>query len=124
MRMRTLLLLTLLAAATAAAQSKKIVVMGMSEAQVEELRKTKPANVKIVRIENPRTSADVVAIVADSPDGSSRASKLMQETADADAIIGAPSREVLAAAKNLKWLQITSAGVFPYLHPKSSIAIS
>ena len=42
----------------------------------------------------------------------------MQETADADAIIGAPSREVLAAAKNLKWLQITSAGVFPYLHPE------
>lgn len=113
--MRKLLLLTLLAAAAVAAQTKKVVVMGMSEAQVAELRKDKPANVKIVHIANPRTSADVVA---DAPDGSSRASKLMRETADADAIIGAPAREVLAAARNLKWLQITSAGVFPYLHPE------
>ena len=116
--MRKLLLLTLIAAASLTAQTKKVVVMGMSEAQVAELRKDKPANVKIVHIANPSTGADVVAVAADAPDGASRASRLMKETADADAIIGAPPREVLAAAKNLKWLQITSAGVFPYLHPE------
>ena len=116
--MRKLLLLTLIAAASRTAQTKKIVVMGMSETQVAELRKDKPANVKIVHIANPSTGADVVAVAADAPDGASRASRLMKETADADAIIGAPPREVLAAAKNLKWLQITSAGVFPYLHPE------
>ena len=116
--MRKLLLLTLIVAASLTAQTKKIVVMGMSETQVAELRKDKPANVKIVHIANPSTGADVVAVAADAPDGASRASRLMKETADADAIIGAPPREVLAAAKNLKWLQITSAGVFPYLHPE------
>ncbi len=116
--MRKLLLLTLIAAASLTAQTKKVVVMGMSEAQAAELRKDKPANVRIVHIANPSTSADVVAVVADAPNGAPRVSRLMKEAADADAIIGAPPREVLAAAKNLKWLQITSAGVFPYLHPE------
>lgn len=113
--MKKILLLTLLAAATVTAQTSKVVVMGMSEALVEELRNAKPSNVEIVRIENPRSNVDVVA---DSPDRSARTANLMKEIAAADAIIGSPSREVLAAAKNLKWLQITSAGVFPYLHPE------
>ena len=38
--------------------------------------------------------------------------------ADADAIIGNPTQAMVQAAKQLKWVQITSAGVKPYLHPE------
>jgi phosphoglycerate dehydrogenase-like enzyme len=40
---------------------------------------------------------------------------LMAEIADADAIVGGINREQLLAAKKLKWIQITSAGVENYL---------
>ena len=116
--MKKLLLLVAASVAIVAAQPKKVVVMGMSEALVEQLQEGRPDNVRIVHIPNPQSSADVVAIVADSPEESSRRQALMKEVADADAIIGAPSREVLNAAKKLRWLQITSAGVKPYLHPE------
>ncbi len=116
--MRRLVLLALLAASTLFAQTKKVVVMGMSEGLVSELRSAAPAGVDIVHIADPRTSADVVAVVADSPEDMARRQALLQEVADADAIIGAPSREVINAARQLKWLQITSAGVKPYLVPE------
>jgi phosphoglycerate dehydrogenase-like enzyme len=116
--MRRVLLLVLLAASALYAQPKKVVVMGMSEAQVAELRDASPPAVNIVHITNPRSNADVVAIVADSPEQSARKQALFKEVADADAIIGAPSGEVINAAKKLKWLQITSAGVAPYLTPE------
>lgn len=41
--------------------------------------------------------------------------KLMAELADADAVIGPINREQFLAAKKLKWLQVTSAGVENYL---------
>lgn len=116
--MNRLLLLTLLVVPTLFSQQKKIVVMGMSESLVAELKSASPSTVNIVHIADPSSSADVVAIVADSPQQSARAQALLKEVADADAIIGAPSREVVNAAKKLKWLQITSAGVEPYLFPE------
>ncbi len=116
--MKSLLLLVLAATTTLYAQPKKVVVMGMSEALVGELRDASPSNVNIVHITDPTTSADVVAIVADSPDESARKQALLKEVSDAHAIIGSPSREVFQAAKKLKWVQITSAGVKPYLHPE------
>lgn len=116
--MRKLLLLTLFVVPTLLSQQKKIVVMGMSESLVSELKTASPSTVNIVHITDPSTSADVVAIVADTPQESARKQALLKEVADADAIIGSPSREVVNAAKKLKWLQITSAGVEPYLFPE------
>lgn len=40
---------------------------------------------------------------------------LLKEIADADAVIGGLNREQFLAAKKLKWMQITSAGVENYL---------
>ena len=116
--MRTLVVLVLLAASTLCAQSKKVVVMGQPESLVADLRSVKPSNVNIVHITDPDSDADVVAIVADSPEDMARQKALLKEVSDADAIIGAPSPEVVNAAKKLKWLQITSAGVEPYLIPE------
>ena len=116
--MKTLLILLLATTTTLYVQTKKIVVMGMSEALVKELRDASPKNVNLVHIPNPGDSADVVAIVADAPSESARKQALLKEVSDADAIIGSPSREVFQAAKKLKWVQITSAGVKPYLHPE------
>ena len=116
--MRRLVLVVLLAASTLFAQTKKVVVMGMSEDMVSELRDASPPSVNLVHITNPNSNADVVAIVADSPEDSARQQALLKEVADADAIIGTPSREVINAAKKLRWLQVTSAGVEPYLIPE------
>ncbi len=116
--MRRLGLVALLAASTLFAQTKKIVVMGMSEDLFSELRNASPPGVNIVHITNPNSNADVVAVVADSPEDSARRQAVLKEVADADAIIGAPSREVINTAKKLSWLQATSAGVEPYLIPE------
>ena len=116
--MKKTLLLLLLAATTMWAQSKKVVVMGMSEGMVGELRDAAPSNVSIVHIPNPNSNADVVSIVADAPAGGAQRGTLLDAVADANAIIGNPSREMLKAAKKLEWVQITSAGVKPYLHPE------
>jgi len=115
MRIR-LILLALVAASALAAQSKKVVIMGMPDALFSELRSAAPSTVELVNVTRPGASADVVAIVADSPEAEARA-KMMREIADADAIIGNPSLEMVRAAKELEWVQITSAGVKPYLYP-------
>lgn len=116
MRIR-LILLALLVVGALGAQSKKIVVMGMSEDLFSDLRSAAPADVDLVNVSRPGTNADVVAIVADSPEAEAR-EKLMTELADAHAIIGNPSLEMIRAADNLEWVQITSAGVKPYLYPE------
>jgi len=116
--MRRFLLLTLLTAVALSAQPKKVVVMGMSEAHVAELREAAPANVNLVHIANRRSTPDVIAVVADSPQRGDRRKALLEEVADADAIIGSPSKEVIVAAKKLKWLQITSAGAEHYVYPE------
>ena len=113
--MKKSLLVIVLAAAPLWAQQKKIVVLGQPETMVEALREGKPANVDIVHIPDPNSDADVVEIVADSPQ---KASGVLDAVADAHAIIGSPPREVFQAAKKLEWVQITSAGVKPYLYPE------
>jgi phosphoglycerate dehydrogenase-like enzyme len=92
--------------------------MGMSEAQVAELREASPSNVNIVHITDRNTSIDVVAVVADAPRDGGRREALLKEVAEADAIIGTPSKEIVVAAKKLRWLQITSAGAEEYIYPE------
>ena len=101
--MRTLLatLISILALPLCAADLK-VVVIGQSTDLVSELRAESPANVSITH-------------VRDRGDGDAN---VLREAADADAIIGGPSIAVVKAAKQLKWVQITSAGVKPYLYPE------
>jgi D-2-hydroxyacid dehydrogenase (NADP+) len=76
--------------------SKKVVFMGnqrLSESDIRELRQAAP-------------SLNLVFPARDD---------LMKELADADAVIGGLNREQFLAAKKLKWMQITSAGVENYL---------
>jgi len=44
----------------------------------------------------------------------------MKEIVDADAVIGAPNGELLQLGKNVKWLQVMSAGVETVLHLSGS----
>ena len=114
--MRRLLVLAIAAATVLSAKSKKVVIMGMPDSLFGELRRAAPSGVKLVNVARPGTSVDTVAIVADSP-AAPRREKLMKELADANAIIGNPSMDMINAAPNLEWVQITSAGVKPYLYP-------
>lgn len=114
--MKRLVLLVLALAALAGAQQKKIVVLGMSDSQVGEWRRVTD-KVRIVQISEPKTSVDVVSIVADAPAKLEERKKLFRELADADAIIGGPSEEMVKAAPKLRWVQVISAGVEPYLFP-------
>ena len=101
--MRILLALLVTAASLALhAQDRKVVVIGQSAELVSALRQASPSNVTIAHVAN-RGSGDAA---------------LLQAVADADAIIGNPPLAVVRAAKNLKWVQITSAGVKPYLYPE------
>ncbi len=101
--MRILLALLVSAASLALhAQDRKVVVIGQSAELVSALRQASPSNVTIAHVAN-RGSGD---------------SALLQAVVDADAIIGNPPLAVVRAATNLKWVQITSAGVKPYLYPE------
>ena len=101
--MRALLLLFLSAALVPApAQQRKVVVVGQSAEIVAALREGNPANVTIEHVTD-RGAADA---------------NLLRVVADAHAIIGNPTLAVVQAAKDLQWVQITSAGVKPYLHPE------
>lgn len=90
----TLGLAALLLAAPLSGQQKKILVTGVSAEGLQELRAVAPR-------------ARIVAVERDS---------LMREIADADAIIGTISPELVRAGKKLQWVQIGSAGVERYLH--------
>jgi phosphoglycerate dehydrogenase-like enzyme len=86
-----------LAFAQATLPAKKVVFTSnqrLSESDVSELRKAAPS----------------LNLVFPSRDD------LMKELADADAVIGGLNREQFLAAKKLKWMQITSAGVENYLN--------
>ena len=76
------------------AQQAKIVVTGLSEGQVAELRESSPG-------------ARIVAASGDA---------LMTEITDADAVIGTINANMVRAGKKLRWVQIGSAGVERYLH--------
>ncbi|MBY0506854.1 MAG: D-2-hydroxyacid dehydrogenase [Bryobacteraceae bacterium] len=94
--MRNTLLALLLATGTLSGQTKKIMVM---EGQIlNELGSIPGANLVLA---TDRATA-------------------MREIVDADAVIGAPSAELLQLGKNVKWLQVMSAGVEPVLHLSGS----
>jgi phosphoglycerate dehydrogenase-like enzyme len=76
------------------AQTKKIVISSNDPAMLQELQGVSPK----------------VRIVAATPQ------TLMKEIADADALIGDARPEVVRAGKNLKWVQVMSAGVERVLH--------
>jgi len=75
-------------------QAKKIIVVRENPAFVNGLQGVSPA-VRVIGV----TEAN-----------------LLQEIADADAVIGHLERDEVRAAKKLKWVQITSAGVEHVLH--------
>ena len=84
------------------AQELKVVVVGQSAELVSALREGSPSNVTVAHVTD-RGAGDSI---------------LLREIVDADAIIGNPTLAVVRAAKKLKWVQITSAGVKPYLYPE------
>ncbi len=77
-----------------AAQPKKILVTGASGDELREMQSVAP-------------SARIVGVESDD---------LLREVADADALVGTVSAELVRAGSKLKWVQIRSAGVERYLH--------
>ncbi|MBI1898296.1 MAG: D-2-hydroxyacid dehydrogenase [Acidobacteria bacterium] len=103
--MKKLILLALAATSLALAQNKKIVAQGISDQLVNELKSSVP-NVTIVQ---------------------ARGEQFAKEIVEADAVIGAIRPEHLRAAKKLKWVHVTSAGVEHALFPelvKSDIVVT
>ena len=98
--LRVWILLTVCAFALTA-QTKKIVVMGQPEEVIRDWQSAS-ANVRIVAA-TPAT--------------------VMKEIADADGFVGSITPEMLRAAKRLKWVQVTSAGVERVLHLSGSNAL-
>ena len=80
----------------ASAQQKKIVAVEMGPGFIEELNKVSP-NVRVV-------AADM--------------KNLVEQVADADAILGTISPALFASAKKLKWVQTYSAGVETFRFPE------
>jgi phosphoglycerate dehydrogenase-like enzyme len=92
----TKLILCLIAASlTLPAQQKKILVTGLTPDAVQDLQKSAP-RAKIVSVKNEQEA--------------------VAQVADADAILGTISPELVRKGKNLKWFQTYSAGVETYLH--------
>lgn len=79
------------------AQEKKILVLNADPAVLEQLKSASP-------------KARLVTVTPDA---------VMKEIADADAFIGEIKPEHVRAGKNLKWVQVMSAGVERVLHRSS-----
>lgn len=94
--LRKTLIVSLLASFALLAQTKKIVVMDSQI--VNEIGPIPGANLVVA---TDRTTA-------------------AREIVDADAVIGAPNGELLQLGKNVKWVQIMSAGVETVLHLSGS----
>jgi phosphoglycerate dehydrogenase-like enzyme len=115
--LKKLTVLLLVAASLLFAQAKKkIVVVGFPDQVTNELRSVSPG-AEIVSVLAPRTPG-VTAVAPVSPRTSEDRAELLRQVADADGFIGAPTREVIQAAKKLKWVQIPSAGVEAYRYPE------
>jgi phosphoglycerate dehydrogenase-like enzyme len=91
-------LASMLSAPVASAQTKKILVMGQSPETIKDWQSAS-SKVKLVQV-----NRDTV----------------MKEITDADALIGNITPELVRAGKNLKWVQITSAGAERVLHLSGS----
>jgi phosphoglycerate dehydrogenase-like enzyme len=98
--MKRLLILFAVCALTLGAQTKKILVLGNDDA-----------------VEDWKKASNKVRLVVVKPE------TVMNEIADADAIIGSVRPEWVAAGKKLKWVQVTSAGVEQVLHMSGSTAL-
>jgi D-2-hydroxyacid dehydrogenase (NADP+) len=97
-RMKTWMCLIALGVAPLAwSAPKKIVVTGMDEKAIAEFQSVSPE----------------VTVVA-----ASKGDALLAQVADADAIFGTINPALFRAAKNLKWVQIYSAGVETYRFPE------
>jgi D-2-hydroxyacid dehydrogenase (NADP+) len=99
--MKRALLVLAFGALVASGQTKKIVTVGQ------------PPEV----IRDWQSASSKVRIVNAAPD------QVMKEIADADAFVGAISPAQVQAGKNLKWVQITSAGAETVLHKSGSTAL-
>lgn len=114
--MKKLICLLFIAVPLLLGQTKKIVVVGFNASDLEELRKASP-DVRIVPGLPPQ-QAGVTPVTPDAPTADAQRKELLQHVADADAFIGGPTREVIQAGKNLKWVQVLSAGVENYQYPE------
>lgn len=99
--MHRFLLLLLVSALSLGAQTKKILVMGQPPEVVQDWQ-------------SASSKVQVVLVDADS---------VMGQIADADAFVGTIRPEWVEAGKNLKWVQVTSAGVENVLHKSGSTAL-
>src|ERR1035438_10766680 len=93
---KCIVLWTLACVSQAPAETRKIVVLDMPPEHIAELQSVSP-DARIVPVDD---------------------ASLLGEAADADAILGTISPEILHAAHKLKWVQIFSAGVENYLFPE------
>ena len=94
--MRRLLIIALVVVSAAAAQNRKIVVTGQFAPMATELQTAAPG---------------LTVVGATEKD-------LAQQIADADAIFGTITPELMRAQKKLKWVQIYSAGAENYMFPE------
>ncbi|MBI1352963.1 MAG: hypothetical protein GC160_01365 [Acidobacteria bacterium] len=100
--MRKIALLLLTFTLVLGAQSKKkVLVLGQDEATIKDWQ----------------AASDKVKLVGVTPD------TVMNEIADAQAFVGGIKPEWVVAGKKLEWVQITSAGVEPYLLTSGSNAL-
>lgn len=99
--MKRLSLLLLVAAVGLTAQTKKVIVLGQDEATIRDWDSA-TEKVKVTQVDGDN---------------------VMQEIADADGFVGNVRPEWLTAAKKLKWVQTTSAGVEQVLHRSGSTAL-
>jgi len=95
--MKRLLVVAICATALVFGQTKKILITGMTPAELAELKTGAPANVEIV-------AASGAELKAQAP--------------EADAILGTINNDLLRAAPKLKWVQSYSAGVERYVSPE------
>ncbi len=114
--MKKLSLPLLLVAPLLLAQQKKIVVTGMSDAVVQELREACPA-ARIVSV-LPARPERFVRMSPGSPRTDAEREQLYRELEDADGFVGSPRLDVIKAAKKLKWVQVANAGVEAYGYPE------
>ena len=96
--------------------SKTVVVIGMTAEEIRELQQAAPPKLRLVAglVTDPRPTS----IAPDLPGTSGGYTTLMGQIAEADALIGGPSREMIQAGRKLRWVQILSAAVRPYLYPE------